>query len=265
VKQLGILQGRLGGLSGTPLELEFERAKELGLQCIELRIPEGDLHQHQIWSDEGIEQLRKVSVRTGIGTPSINGDHFKLGALTSPNGGIRSEGVKSLQRLILQSAKLKVERILLPFFDAGELQPERDLDLLADSLHQCLPEARNSGIQLSLETSLPAHENLRILSILNDSALRIYYDIGNAAALGFDLESELTALRRFISGVHIKDRILNGPNVPMGTGSVDFPKAFRLLGNLDYQGPWILETTPGDDPVAFAARHILYVRRQLET
>ena len=42
--------------------------------------------------------------------------------------------------------------------------------------------------------------------------------------------------------MHIKDRLLGGTTVPLGSGSADFEAVFSSLANIGYNGNYILQT-----------------------
>ena len=52
---------------------------------------------------------------------------------------------------------------------------------------------------------------------------------------------ELTILSPWLGSVHVKDRLLGGGTVPLGTGAADFPACFRLFRQSSYRGPFILQ------------------------
>lgn len=258
---IGILEGRLVG----SLREEMAAAAEIGFDCFELRVPEGDLDIHPVWSDEGVRAIRALTSAQGVRTLSINADHFKMGQLTSTEPGVRVAGVAALRTLLSRAGEVGAQRVLVPFFDAGELRSPGDVDLAARSLNECLSAADAAAVDISVESTLPASEALSLVRHVGHRRLKIYYDVGNAAAFGFDVREDLSLLGDVVSGVHIKDRELGGPNVPMGEGAVDFGAVFDSLMALPYEGPYILETTPGDDPLAYATRHLAFVRDRMTT
>ncbi|MGZ3742208.1 MAG: sugar phosphate isomerase/epimerase, partial [Bdellovibrionota bacterium] len=58
-----------------------------------------------------------------------------------------------------------------------------------------------------------------------------------------------------IYNVHIKDRIIGGTTVPVGTGNTDFPRAFAALNACGYKRDFILQTCPDPDYVGIAAKY----------
>ena len=89
------------------------------------------------------------------------------------------------------------------------------------------------------------------------SAVGVCYDLGNAAALGFDTVNEIRTLKDAIRLVHVKDRMKNnGPNVVIGKGKVDFMRSFQALRDISYRGNFTLETSPGKHPEKNAEFHL---------
>ena len=80
---------------------------------------------------------------------------------------------------------------------------------------------------------------------LNHPAAKIVYDIGNSAGLGYDTKEEIELLGKYIINVHIKDRILGGQGMPLGTGNADFGKTFAALRQVNYQGMFTFEVARG--------------------
>ena len=80
-----------------------------------------------------------------------------------------------------------------------------------------------------------------LLGKLSHPLVRMNYDIGNSASLGYDPAEELSGLGAWLGSVHVKDRVLGGSTVPLGTGSADFETCFWLIRANDFQGPFILQ------------------------
>ena len=71
--------------------------------------------------------------------------------------------------------------------------------------------------------------------------------MGNSAALGYDPVEELNIYGPKITDLHIKDRFLGGPSVPLGKGNVNFKKIFEILLKQSYQGIMIFQAFRDDD------------------
>ncbi len=58
--------------------------------------------------------------------------------------------------------------------------------------------------------------------------VKVNYDSGNSASLGYDPRDEFAAYGARVGSVHIKDRVKGGSTVPLGTGDTDFMALFEL-------------------------------------
>ena len=76
---------------------------------------------------------------------------------------------------------------------------------------------------------------------IGDSRVKVNYDSGNSASLGYDAGEEFAAYGSHIGSVHIKDRVRGGGTVPLGEGNADFPKLLKNLEAIGYGGPMILQ------------------------
>ena len=68
-------------------------------------------------------------------------------------------------------------------------------------------------------------------------------------------EEEISAYAPRILNVHVKDRLLGGTTVPLGTGAADLAKTIRLIEQSGYRGQYVLQTaraTDGDHPGVLA-------------
>jgi hexulose-6-phosphate isomerase len=97
------------------------------------------------------------------------------------------------------------------------------------------------------ESDYTPQELSRFIARLDSSLFGINYDIGNSAALGFNPQEEFAAYGARIVNVHIKDRMLGGTTVPLGTGSANFDAVFEALAKVNYRGNFILQTARAVD------------------
>ena len=61
--------------------------------------------------------------------------------------------------------------------------------------------------------------------------------MGNSASYGYDCEKSISDVMEFLGSVHIKDRVLGGPSVPLNDGVVNFKKVFKSLNQIKFSGP----------------------------
>ena len=87
--------------------------------------------------------------------------------------------------------------------------------------------------------------------------------MGNAASYGYSVDQEILTLGSSIYGVHVKDRKIAGPNVPLGQGEVNFESALKALRKAAYTGPLVLETFRDRSYMSYAAENMRFLLTQL--
>ena len=87
-----------------------------------------------------------------------------------------------------------------------------------------------------LETDLAPIKFAKLLENIGSNNIKVNYDTGNSAALGYDPVEEFNAYGEKITDLHIKDRIYGGGSVPLGSGNVNFSKILELLFKNNYKG-----------------------------
>jgi len=161
------------------------------------------------------------------------------------------------------AARIGAQVVLIPALETAALQDENQQFLFLKSLTEPLATAADHHVILALESDLPARTAVTLVEQAKHPALGIYYDTGNATALGYDIVNELFIVAPHLRGIHIKDRTRGGPNVPLGQGAVDFAGFFHALQQVGYDGALILETVVGDDFAASAQANLSFVRERL--
>lgn len=160
----------------------------------------------------------------------------------------------ALDRIACIAGGLGLQTIVVPFFGENEITTATELAVALSGL----PEM--GSCTLAIEADVPAEE---MMHLLDRTGLGVCYDVGNARAAGRLPQEEILLLGERIVHVHLKDRRVGGPNVPLGEGDVDFDACFDALERIGYAGDVILETAYGDDPRQSAARHLQFVRERL--
>ena len=152
---------------------------------------------------------------------------------------------------------------MTPFVDAGRLQTTEEFNGLVTLLQTISDVLDAVGVDLHMETDLDPCIWAEILEKVSHPRIRICFDIGDRASKGYDPEEDFKNIGKWLGSVHIKDRILGGYSVPLGTGSASFPTCFRLIHSAGYQGPYILQTAreEGISEVALARRNQQFVER----
>ena len=116
--------------------------------------------------------------------------------------------VEYMKNVVDNAAELGADNILIPFFgksslykNGNELRYER-LFPLVQKLKEIAPYAAKKGVNLALETTLLAKDEIRLLDMINEPNVKIYFDTLNTAWAGENPADALRLLgkdRRFTS------------------------------------------------------------------
>ena len=166
------------------------------------------------------------------------------------------------------AAALGSTNILIAFFGNGDLRhkdsmgelrdvsdgpfssyalDEKGVDRVVEALRQIAPRAEDAGIELGLENTLTAEQNLDILDRVGSPMLKVYYDVGNSTAYGYDVPTEIRRLGNdLICEIHIKETLgIDDPNRGLlggpASGGVDFEGVAAACGDIGFDKWFVLE------------------------
>ena len=256
-RNFGIMQGRLlpkfkNRYQAHPFGYwkdEFTLANDIGLSYIEFILDHNDYEKNPLLSDLGINEIEAIIQKTGVGVRSICADIFMEAPLHSENSLISHFSKKILIKLIENSSKLGITDIVIPCVDQSTLKGESDQKRLIENLSEPINLATKQKINLALETDLAPIPFLNLLNKLDSDVVKVNYDIGNSASLGFDIYEEFKLYGNRISDIHIKDRELAGGSVILGTGNANFTSFFEVFSKIDFKGPIVMQVYRDDEGV----------------
>ncbi len=271
MNQIGIQQGRLSPPSASRLQSfpwqtwqqEFENARQCQIDLIEWLFDADNFEQNPIWKPDGIRDINACVQATGVGVLTCCASYFMAHPFFRVAEHDRRASIQVLNQLILKAVQVDLRTILLPVLEVSEIRTPEEKEQLLESLREPLRLAGDHGIQIGLETELPADEYLALVQAGGSRSLGVYYDTGNNTARGYTISSDARTLAPYLVGVHIKDRKRGGPNVPLGSGDADFDGFFQVMRETGYPGPMIMETIFGPDYLGMAARHMTFVKDHL--
>lgn len=251
----GIMQGRLTPSNGRGIqffpfdhwEQEFELGSSIGLNEIEFIFDFDRYEENPLWTDAGIEQVNTVIKKTGVKVNHICADFFMRRPFFRVEEGVRKENIEVFKKLIEAAKQIGARTIEIPLVDNSSLKTEEEKKLLISSLKEIVPFAEKAGVTLTLETDLPPKPFRALLEEINHPMIKANYDTGNSSGLGYDPYEEITTLGKFVHNIHIKDRVLGGTTVPLGTGSADFDRFFQAVKEVEYKGSFILQAARQED------------------
>lgn len=268
--RLGIMEGRLvppedGRFQCFPRdqwESEFAHAAKVPFDYIEWVYDLYGYDVNPLGQREGVEQMRNLIKSTGVSIRSVCADYFMDKPLLRCGKQELDERLQELARILRNGRAVGVNRVVIPFVDASAIRSNEDIAAAQHALNAAMPFAEETGIEIHLETSLAPIDFAKLLYSIPHPKLKVNYDSGNSASLGYSPADEFAAYGDRIGSVHIKDRVLNGGTVPLGTGNTDFTALFSSLEKIDYRGDFTLQVargTPGDE-VAWAKQNLAFVR-----
>jgi L-ribulose-5-phosphate 3-epimerase len=266
---IGIMQGRLVPPTENHIQCfprsnwadEFALAAQAGIDCIEWIY---DLHGadvNPIATDEGIMQMKSLAVESGVQVLSLCADYFMDYPLLRASQGEMKERMRVLEWLLGRGKRLGIHRLVLPFVDASAIRTSEESDKVVSTLGQILGRAEKPQIEIHLESSLPPDRFADLLNLLPHPLLKVNYDSGNSSSLGYHPREEFAAYGKRVGSIHIKDRLLGGSTVPLGSGDADFKALVECLKEIDYRGDFILQVARGanGDEVNWARQNRLFV------
>lgn len=258
------MQGRLlppisGRIQAFPAERwreEFPRAAEAGLQTIEWIYESAGAEANPLGADRGLDELRALSTEHGIAVRSVCADYFMEEPLVRADRTALGRRLDRLRWLLTRCRFAGIERMVLPFVDNSAVNSAAEQDELARLLNAVAAEAADAGVELHLEMSLGPRDFAAFLARVPHPSVKVNYDSGNSASLGFDTREEFAAYGERIGSVHVKDRIRGGTTVPLGHGDADLPAFYGELRRIGYHGDVILQVARGPEGSEVAwARH----------
>jgi sugar phosphate isomerase/epimerase len=148
--------------------------------------------------------------------------------------------------------------LMLVFFGKCDVLKRDELDRVIDLIQELAPEAERAGVILGFENTSPGVDNRYAVDKVGSKAFKVWYDVGNSTANGYDVPAEIRALgRERICMFHFKDR-----GGYLGEGKVNMPEILKAIDDIGFDGYANLETnSPSGDVITDTRRQFEYVKR----
>lgn len=253
---LGVMQGRLlpkyrNRFQAHPVgywQQEFRVAKELGFTHIEFILDYNDLDKNPLLSKEGRAEINQHIQETGVKVRSICADYFMEAPLHVTDTDSPLSSLSMMQQLLAWAPEIGVDCIVLPCVDQSAVKTEAEKNRLREALHKMVPGCEQNGATIALEMDLNAEDFKSLIAEL-PACITVNYDTGNSAALGYDIEEEFEAYGSRISDIHIKDRVLGGGSVPLGSGNTDFSRVIQEIRKIQFDGILVMQAYRDDEGI----------------
>lgn len=247
--KLGIMQGRLvppepEHFQSFPRQRwreEFALAAAAGLETIEWIYDAYGEDVNPLGTDVGLKEMQALSAAHGVAVESVCADWFMDFPLLRADDDEKLRRWQRIRWLMERCAKLSINRIIVPFVDASAIETPTDMEQLVAGIRTITDVIDQLNIEIHLETSLAPVPFAWLLSRIGHPRVKVNYDSGNSASLGFKPAEEFAKYGSHVGSVHIKDRRLGGGTVPLGEGDTDFSGLFAALCAVNYRRDFILQ------------------------
>lgn len=253
--RIGFMQGRLSPLIDGQIQAfpwgywrqEFPIANSLGIRLMEWTLDQINLYSNPIMTEDGCNEISILCRGNGIKIPSLTGDCFMQAPFWKASGDRRIQLEKDFIAITESCYKIGISILVVPLVDKGRLDNIHQEKQLLKFMEVHESYFASCNIKIAFESDYKPKELSGFIKRLNPSLFGINYDIGNSAALGFNVKEEFSEYGERIINVHVKDRKLGGTTVPLGSGSADFSMVFSELSKINYKGNYILQTARAAD------------------
>lgn len=254
-ERIGFMQGRLSPLIDGRIQCfpwpywrdEFPLAERLGIRLMEWTLDQERLYENPLMTAEGQAEIRALCAKHGLAIPSLTGDCFMQAPFWKAEGAERAALERDFIAIAKDCAAVGIDMMVVPLVDNGRLENAEQEDILVAFLESQAGFLAEHRLRVVVESDFGPAELARFIARLDPGLFGVNYDIGNSAALGFDPAAEIGAYGARIVNVHVKDRVLGGTTVPLGTGNADFETVFSELARAGYRGNCIMQTARAGD------------------
>lgn len=179
--------------------------------------------------------------------------------ISSLNKNIRKESIRQIKYCIFAVHEIGGE--VLTFHPgrhsaATSKSRENTKKILFESLKEISDFNKDYGVTIALEnmpdtfitTMRVSHEVLEVLEKKQLSGIKHTMDVGHLETNNVDIGEYIHDLKDYLVHIHLHDNFGEFDNhLPIGEGNINFPKIFRALEDIKYNGKIILEMTKTED------------------
>lgn len=242
---LGFIQGRASKAYSKKIQ-EFpwlSWREEFYLACSEFSVMEwtldiGSLYKNPIMTKEGQKIILSKISKTKLAVDSLTADFFMQRPFWLSN----IEMTKIFNDVMHACKTVGIKIIVVPLVDESSITSidleNRVINFFNDEIAESLEKL---NLRVAFESDFEPIRLQKFINCFDTSVFGINYDIGNSACYGFNPDKEFQAYGEKIINVHIKDRKVNGPTIPLGMGDAEFKKVFKLLRSFKYNENLILQ------------------------
>lgn len=258
------MDGKIQAFPWEMWEKEFEIAKQIGLETIGWIFEDTRWQENPLWTEAGRKRMKEMMEKTGVRIEYVCADYFMEHPFIRVSQADYDRTRTMLTEIMRRSPDVGVRGIELPMVDNSKIDTEDEKQVIIKTLKEYIPLMEELNLELSIESSLPPQDLKDLLERLDHPLFCVTYDTGNSSSLGYDTTEEVEAFGRWIHNVHIKDRLLHGTTVPLGTGNAHFDKTFAALARIGYQGSFTLQAARSVDPVENTKNQLVFLHAYID-
>ena len=236
-----LINGRIQSFPWPFWQNEFSIGERLGFHLMEWTLDQEYFYESPLLTSDGQGEIRTLCQRHRINIPSLTGDCF----MQAPFWKLAMERdalLRDLRAIIHAAATIGISLILIPLVDAGRLENTTQENDLRAGLASVERDLEEQGVRITFESDFSPERLALFIDGFDPKHYGLTFDIGNSASLGYNFEDEIAAYGPRIVNVHVKDRLLGGTTVPLGTGNAKLPETIAALEHAGYRGNYILQT-----------------------
>lgn len=257
MNKIGVMQGRLlpklnGLYQAHPIgywQDEFYLSQQHNLDVIQFILDFNESHINPLLTEKGLQEIKYHIDKSGVCVDSICADYFMAAPLHSLSDQTSNKSLEILKQLILNGSKIGVDDIIIPCVEISSLKTLESQEKFIKIVSTILDLLEKFDVNLSLETDFAPEDFVDFVSQFDSDKIKINYDTGNSASLGYDINEELDIYGNLISNIHLKDRLLGGGPCLFGKGNVNFEVFFDKLSKLNYEGSLIFQAFRDEEGV----------------
>ncbi|MBS7614648.1 sugar phosphate isomerase/epimerase [Candidatus Bathyarchaeota archaeon] len=222
-------------------------AKELGLDCIELR---GCWNKNiKDLTNAEVQKIKAMAKRSGLKVVCISSPFFKCNVTNEKEV---KEHLKFLPRVI-EITKLFDSKIVRGFAFWSVKNPGQYWNAVIENLREAAEKCNEEGVVLALENEYSTlvgtgKESKKAIEEVGSKNLRLVWDPGNAFCAGeVPYPDGYLNARDYMVHMHLKDAVRDKKTgevrfVAVGSGEIDYEGQFEALKKDKYNGCASIET-----------------------
>ena len=246
---------------GQPFRKALRTAASLGAQAVEIDA-RGEVRPGAM-TETGIRHLRKIIADFNLSVAAVS-FRTRHGYDVRDNLDRRIDATKAAMQLAFQ---LGTNVVLNQVGPVPEEMDDPRWDVLVQALTDLGHHGQHVGAVLAAGTGTESGPSLkRLIDALPEGSVGVNLDPGNLVINGFSASEAVRVLAPSVCHVHARDAIRDlargrGLEVPLGSGTVDFPELLGILEEHRYGGYFTVDRQSSKDPVTEVGRALTFLNQ----